>query len=52
MILSKLLKQVNIMIKVSAYINTKKPIVYIFTNKEQSQNKIKETIQFIITSKV
>ena len=39
--------------KVIGYkINIQKSILYLYTSHEQSQNKIKETIQFIIPLKI
>ena len=48
----KLLEFINEFGKVAGYkINTKKPVVFLYTNKELSGREIKETILYTIASK-
>ena len=48
----KLLELINEYSKVAIYkINTQKPLVFLYTNNEKRERKIKETIPFTIATK-
>ena len=48
----KLLELISELIKVAGYkINTQKSLAFLYTNKGKSENEIKESIPFTITTK-
>ena len=51
--ISKLLELISEFSKVAGYkINTKKSLAFLYTNKKKSEKEIKESIPFIITTKI